>query len=303
LDTQLSFKRRILIVDDDARVAEVIRNGLSDYAEFEVSACTSGPGARSELQERPFDLLITDWRMPELDGLTLIRQTHERFPEMATVLMTAYGSSELKSAAGDTVLHYLEKPFEIDELIDVIKLVFPDAPPPVIPPKPLVMKVILGGDANVGKTSLIHRYRTGRFEPARTMTIAVDFHTCDVEVAGSAAKLIVWDLGGQGRFASLRKGFYRGSKAVGLVFDSGNRNSFYNLMRWWRDVREQLRDVPVLLLANKTDVPRQVSQEETAALATAWGIPAYEASCATGQGVAEFFKALAFLAWQHDRTQ
>lgn len=169
-------------------------------------------------------------------------------------------------------------------------------------PSPFVLKVVLAGDANVGKTSLMQWYCTGRFAPARSMTIGVDFHLYEFQSGPVPARLIVWDFGGQERFAFARRGFYRGSHSVGMVFDVSNRLSFYNLMRWWREVREQLRDVPIVLLANKVDLPRQVSPAETSALAKAWNAPFFEASCVSGNGIGEFFDALAQSAWEHANT-
>src|SRR5574341_669785 len=166
-------------------------------------------------------------------------------------------------------------------------------------PSPRVIKVVLAGDANVGKTSLMQRYCTGRFVPVRSMTIGVDFHLYEFQTGPIPARLIVWDFGGQERFAFAQRTFYRGSHAVGLVFDVRNRLSFYNLMRWWRQVHEHLHDVPIVLLANKADLPRQVSYDETTALAKAWNVPFFEASCVSGDGVYEFFDALARSAWEH----
>ncbi|HEX9077472.1 MAG TPA: Rab family GTPase [Anaerolineae bacterium] len=187
----------------------------------------------------------------------------------------------------------------VDETTRIVEPV-PSCPALVQAPDPVrVFKVILGGDANVGKTSLIQRYCTGVFDPGRSMTIGIDFHVYQVRIEDEPVRLMVWDLGGQERFVSARRGFYRGTQAVGLIFDTSNRHSFYNLMRWWREVREHLRHVPLVLLANKTDLPRQVSHEEIVALAGAWGIPFFESSCASGEGVAEFFYALALCAWKN----
>lgn len=288
-----------MVVDDDERIVNAITQGLRDMDRIQVEAFTSGRAARTAMLEAPFDLIITDYRMPEVDGLTLIREAHWYSPKTVTVLMTAFGSPEIQSEAERaSVKHYLEKPFTVDDLIGILDAVFP--PPPVeAKPKPAVYKVVLGGDANVGKTSLIQRYCTGRFDPLRSMTVGVDFHVYEVRIQESAARLVVWDLGGQDRFAPARHAFYRGSHAVGLVFDAGNRHSFYNLMRWWREIRQYLKDVPVLLLANKNDLPRQVTREEAAMVAKAWGIPTYESSCASGFGVSEFFESLALNAWNH----
>ncbi len=293
-------RRRILIVDDDARIVEEISSALRGHDSFDVLALTSGQAARQALQQSVFDLLIADWKMPEVDGLTLIRETQSRSPETVTVLMTAFGSPEAASTALDSnVHHYIEKPFLVDELTKVIESIFPAEAPPLPPTKPQVFKVVLGGDAQVGKTSLIQRYSTGRFDPLRKMTIGVDFHLYDVRIDQTPTRLIVWDMGGQERFAFARRAFYRGTRAVGLVFDASNRASFYNLARWWRETREFLIDVPMLLLANKIDLPRQISADEAMQIAHAWQMPYYQSSCASGEGVAEFFEALAARALEN----
>jgi len=286
-------RRHILLVDDDARIVEEIQRGLRDHPSFQIHACASGQEARDALQQFNFDLLIADWKMPDVDGLTLIREAQERSPETVTVLMTAFGSPETESIAHSHAHHYLEKPFLVDELIDVITSIFPAEPAAASPSKPLVLKVVLGGDGQVGKTSLIQRYCTGRFDPLRKITIGVDFHLYDIQIDQTPARLVVWDMGGQERFAFARRAFYRGTQAVGLVFDASNRTSFQNLTHWRRETREYLKDVPLLLLANKIDLPRQVSVDETMHVATAWNMSVFQSSSASGEGVAEFFEALA----------
>lgn len=296
-------KRRVLIVDDDERIVELIVNELSQHDAFEVHAFTTSPAAQQAIQDVCFDLIITDWIMPDVDGLTLVSQAKKSNPTCVTVLMTAFGSPDLERLPEfGLVQHYLEKPFLVEELVALIATHFsreealnpPDA-------TPLVLKVVLGGDANVGKTSLIQRYCTGIFEPTRAMTIGVDFHVYDIRLDNTPVRLVVWDLGGQERFAMTRQAFYRGAKAIGLVFDASNRVSFYNLMRWWRESREFLGDTPAVLLANKTDLPRQISREQVSAIATSWNMPAYESSCSSGDGVEEFFQGLARTAWEYTK--
>jgi small GTP-binding protein len=297
--------RRILIVDDDARVVEEIVRGLSDQTAFQVYAFTNGTDARVAVQQTPFDLIIADWRMTDVDGLTLVREATARSPKTITVLMSAYEMAEIKALPDHSIAHhYLAKPFALDELLGVIHSVLPVEP--VISESsdaPRVLKVVLGGDANVGKTSLIERYCTCTFDSQREMTIGVDFHLYDVKIEQMPIRLVVWDLGGQERFSFARRAFYRGTHAVGLIFDVSNRTSFYNLMRWWRETREFLPDVPILLLANKTDLPRQIARAEAVQVAQAWNTPFFESSCANGEGVAEFFEVLAHQAWQHAQQE
>jgi small GTP-binding protein len=297
--------RHILIVDNDARIVEEIVRGFGDQTAFQIHAFTNGADARAALQQTAFDLIITDWKMADVDGLTLIREAKAQSAETVTVLMSAYEMAEVKSLPEDfTAHHYLSKPFALDELISVVNSMLP--PEPVVAEAtdtPLVLKVILGGDANVGKTSLIERYCTCEFDPQREMTIGVDFHLYHVKIEQMPLRLIVWDLGGQERFSFARRAFYRGTQAVGLIFDVSNRASFYNLMRWWRETREFAPNTPILLLANKTDLPRQIARDEALQVAQAWNTPFFESSCASGEGVNEFFEALAHQAWQHARQK
>jgi small GTP-binding protein len=293
----IPLKRHILIADADPYIADTLADRLSDPGRYTITACTSGDQARAEFQEQAFDLLIAKADLPDVDGLTLLRDVQERSPQTVTILIVPQGSDP--PSMGLPAQYSFAQPFDIRELVDTIHSLFPPQSVAIPQHKPTVYKVILGGDANVGKTSLIQRYCTGVFDPTRAMTVGIDFHVYDVQVERMPVRLVVWDLGGQERFAHTRNGFYRGCKAVGLVFDASNRTSFYNLMRWWRELRRYLHDVPVLLLANKIELPRQISHDEALALAKAWGIPLFESSCATGAGVTEFFEALAQCACRH----
>ncbi len=165
-------------------------------------------------------------------------------------------------------------------------------PKPEVP----VRKVLLVGEATVGKTSLVTFYLHRAFDPRRRMTIGVDIHVCPVEIEGMAVRLVVWDVGGQRRFAALRDLFYRGAAAGALVFDLSNRLSFYQLLRWWQELRQHVGPIPMLLVGNKADLPREISRPEAESLARAWGMPYFETSCVTGAGVPEFFRALAMAA-------
>ncbi len=293
-------KRRILIVDHEQEIVEKIARELSGRETFEIQTLTNGHAALEAVHSNAFDLVIASRDLPGVDGVTLIRQAQEHSPNTVTVLMTSLDSQDLAPLPeSSSAHHYLGKPFEMAELVGIVDSIFPKQPARVYHEHPIVLKVVLGGDANVGKTTLIRRYCTGEFQPTRSMTIGVDFHLYDMDIEGIPMRLSLWDLGGQERFNFVRRGFYRGARAVGLVFDVSNRTSFYNLIRWWRETREFLPDAPVLLLANKIDLPRQIPQEEAREIARAWDIPYYESACPTGQGVPEFFHALAYHALKY----
>lgn len=113
---------RILVIDDDAIACEFLQEALS-RAGYEVDAFTSAKKAlREDLSA--YDLLMSDIRMPDMDGLQFLRQVHEKWPELPVILMTAYGSLEttmeaLRMGAWD----YISKPFSPDQIRAMVKKV------------------------------------------------------------------------------------------------------------------------------------------------------------------------------------
>lgn len=107
---------RVLVVDDQADLAETLAEGLSDRG-FEAMACTSSPEAARRLETEPIDALVTDLRMPEVDGLGLLAHSRQTMPERPVIVMTAYGAIETAvDAIRRGAFHYLTKPFASDEL-------------------------------------------------------------------------------------------------------------------------------------------------------------------------------------------
>jgi len=113
---------RILVIDDDAVACEFLQEALS-RAGYEVDAFTSAKKAvREDLSA--YDLLMSDIRMPDMDGLQFLRHVHEKWPELPVILMTAYGSLEttmdaLRLGAWD----YISKPFSPDQIRAMVKKV------------------------------------------------------------------------------------------------------------------------------------------------------------------------------------
>ncbi|MCH7588506.1 MAG: GTP-binding protein [Chloroflexi bacterium] len=161
-----------------------------------------------------------------------------------------------------------------------------------------VLKVVVAGDGTVGKTSLIRRYCEGKFETTRVQTIGVDFQTQTVELRDIIVKLSIWDMAGQDRFAVMRAGFYRGSRASALVFDLTQEVSFGNLERWRGEILGTVKEQPFLVVGNKVDLERRVSVEQANAFAASIGADYIETSALTGQGVPALFEFLAERAFR-----
>lgn len=159
-----------------------------------------------------------------------------------------------------------------------------------------VLKVIIAGDGNVGKTSLIRRYCEGKFEQSRVATIGVDFQTKLVEIPSGTVKLSIWDMAGQARFQVLREGFYRGALAAALVYDLTSPESHDSLPRWHTEITNIVPTIPFIVVGNKIDLIPDRAEDGGPNYAASIGVPYLNTSALEGTGVAKLFKGLAYLA-------
>jgi signal transduction histidine kinase len=115
--------KRILIVDDEEKVVFFLREALAGSGDhYEVIGVRSGIEALPQIRAQHFDLVITDQRMSGMQGLELLEQIREHSPTTRLVLMTAYGTEEVQEAARRLqVTHFFNKPFRVQELIDVVQ--------------------------------------------------------------------------------------------------------------------------------------------------------------------------------------
>jgi two-component system CheB/CheR fusion protein len=110
-ETRTTPMQRILIVDDSKNVAITLQSGLERLPDLEVLVATSGQEALQLAALKPVDLMITDYRMPDMDGLALVKALRQVHPRAAILLLTAYGTPALQSAAADAAIErVLEKP-------------------------------------------------------------------------------------------------------------------------------------------------------------------------------------------------
>jgi two-component system response regulator HydG len=118
---------RVLIVDDHLELAETLADGLTDRG-YDASPCAHGVEAAKRLETEPFDALVTDLRMPEVDGMGLLARSRAAAPERPVIVMTAYGAVETAvEAIRQGAYHYLTKPFRLDELVVFLGRALDDA--------------------------------------------------------------------------------------------------------------------------------------------------------------------------------
>ena len=109
---------RILIVDDEAPIRDMLQKGLTQRGGFSVEVAQNGIEATEKIEKDVFDLVLTDLMMPGMDGLELLKTVKGTRPEVMVILMTAYGSIEtaveaMRIGADD----YITKPVDFDELL------------------------------------------------------------------------------------------------------------------------------------------------------------------------------------------
>ena len=114
------MKSKILVTEDDQIQREVIVDIL-EHAEYEAVGAASAENAIEALEADTYDVLLTDMRMPGMDGLALLRQAKRIAPDIEVVVMTAYATVETAVAAmKEGAVDYLSKPFDKEELLVVV---------------------------------------------------------------------------------------------------------------------------------------------------------------------------------------
>ncbi len=169
-----------------------------------------------------------------------------------------------------------------------------------------LFKVVLVGDAEVGKTSLTTRFAYGTFTDQYISTLGVDFVVKTLSLNGQTVKLQVWDTAGQERYAGIRPIYYRGAKGAVSVFDLTRHQSFVNVEKWFEQIQRYAGDdIPVVLVGNKLDLAesREVTQSDIDQLIEEKGIIYFETSAKVDQGVNETFRKISELILMNEKTR
>ena len=116
--------KTVLIVDDEESFLASLADGLSAYAsEFSVVTCRDGEKAKGVLESRRIDLVVTDLKMPVMDGPQLIAHMMRNHPPVPVIVMTAFGTPEIEGRVGEfDVLGYMEKPIDYKVLAEKIRV-------------------------------------------------------------------------------------------------------------------------------------------------------------------------------------
>ncbi len=122
LNDMVKDLKKVLIVDDEETLTWSMARSLSkDKDKYEILIANNGKEALNLLEKNKIDLVISDIKMPDINGLDLLVKIKKEYPQTKVIIMTAYGSSDVQKEANQRgSLYYVEKPFEISDIRKII---------------------------------------------------------------------------------------------------------------------------------------------------------------------------------------
>ena len=157
------------------------------------------------------------------------------------------------------------------------------------------IKIIVVGDSGVGKTNLINRFASDKFDTNSKATIGVEFVYKTLKINKEVIKVEVWDTAGQERYRAITSSYYKGAKGAIIVYDITNEDTFNNVESWMNEVTKKGKtDMQFLLVGNKKDLinDRKVTEQRGIDKAKELNMNLFEASALEKTNVNEAFNYL-----------
>ncbi|WEU40447.1 MAG: GTP-binding protein [Candidatus Odinarchaeum yellowstonii] len=159
-----------------------------------------------------------------------------------------------------------------------------------------ILKIIIVGDAAVGKTSLVRSFIQEKFKTEYLPTLGVDIYHKQLTINNKVVDLSIWDIAGQKGWELMHRNYFRGADGCIAVFDLTRIKTLENLKSWILKVREYSKpDIPCVVLGNKSDlkVAIEVTDSKIEKIMKEIGCTYYfETSAKTGEKVDEAFTSL-----------
>ena len=160
----------------------------------------------------------------------------------------------------------------------------------------ITIKLLLIGNAYVGKTLIVQKFIDNTFSKSTMSTIGVDLQSKIIDINGKKVKYLIWDTAGEDRMKTMTYSYYRGCHVILIVYDVTNQKSFENVTTWVECVDKFAKsNVLRILVGNKTDLEDQrvISKEDGKKLADENGLKFYEISAKAVTGLCEMFEDIA----------
>ncbi|MFX0003297.1 MAG: Rab family GTPase [Candidatus Hermodarchaeota archaeon] len=161
--------------------------------------------------------------------------------------------------------------------------------------KKLSLKIIIVGEPAVGKTSLVKKFVSGQFAKDYRSSIGTNIFIKKVNLKSFGKVTIqLWDIAGQERWINMRHFYYVGAKGVLLVGDLTRKNTFDQINQFWvPDVKQYCEHTPIVLIANKNDLEKELGENEINVLGKEINaISIIYTSAKTGENVEMAFKMI-----------
>ena len=161
------------------------------------------------------------------------------------------------------------------------------------------LRILLVGDASVGKTSLLLRYIDEHFPSKHMATVGVEYRIKIFVYRGFKIKLQIWDTAGQERFHSITNNYFHNADGILFVYDITNKKSFEGIKIWIKE-SEEFGKFKKLLLGNKCDLKhrKNISDEEVNIFCTEKNIISYEVSAKENINLKEAFNKIVELIFK-----
>ena len=112
---------RVLVVDDNRDLGEMTSEILEERG-FKVNIAYNGESALARIKQEPYDLMILDYKLPRMSGLTVLERTLRIRPNLKTIMISAFGDDSTRTRAKELGAYaFLDKPFNIDRLKKIVK--------------------------------------------------------------------------------------------------------------------------------------------------------------------------------------
>ena len=158
----------------------------------------------------------------------------------------------------------------------------------------IVLKLLLLGDSSVGKTSILLKYISNKFDESSISTVGVDYMDKIIDYNKFKIKLQIWDTSGEEKFRTITKNFYRNADGLLVVFDLTKKESYDHIKSWLDEAKENNDKLKTLLIGNKLDLKdeRIVAIDVAKQFAEKNNLKYIETSAKDGTNINESFQAI-----------